>query len=161
MLELASANLPGSPYIWAVPANVTHVMVEMWGGGAGAGGITNGGGGGAYSRSVLAVTPNTAYAINVGTGGALLQDGGNSNFSAVGGAELLHAQGGSSMGAGGSADSRANLARAGMDGKIAPAGGGGGAAFGAFFCPGPFGETTGHGGDLLSAGNPGYVLLTW
>jgi hypothetical protein len=48
-----------------------------------------------------------------------------------------------------------------VDGKSFFEGGSGGAAFGGFFCPGPFGEATGHGGDELQSGSPGYVLLTW
>jgi len=60
---------------WSSPVGVTLVDVEMWSGGGGGGGgngsnsIAPGGGGGAYRRSVLSVTPGTAYAVTVGAGG--------------------------------------------------------------------------------------------
>ena len=61
---------------WTVPAGVTSVTVEAWGGG-GAGGGQNqnsdgggGGGGGAYVRSTsIAVTPGDTIAVSVGAGG--------------------------------------------------------------------------------------------
>jgi uncharacterized repeat protein (TIGR01451 family) len=62
---------------WAVPAGVTTVQVEAWGGG-GAGGRTagggvnigaGGGGGGAYVRSLLTVTPSTNVSLNIGAQG--------------------------------------------------------------------------------------------
>lgn len=61
---------------WTAPANVTSVVVEVWGGGGGGGGNTTnsdgagGGGGGAYSQSTIAVTPGNNYAYSVGSGGA-------------------------------------------------------------------------------------------
>ena len=59
------------PLDWVAPPGVTHVMVEMWGGGAGGGAPLDlpGGGGGAYSRSVITVIPGTTYKIQVGGGG--------------------------------------------------------------------------------------------
>lgn len=172
MKEFASANLV-SPYIWVAPPNVTHVLVEMWGGGGGGGApypfCDCPGNGGAYSRSVIAVTPGTAYAIRVGVGGAAAQpgqlsgqDGGDSSMSVLGGQELIHAMGGQNSNgkfSGGVADPRADIGRGGNDGNGAT--GAGGSAFGAQFCPGPYGETTGHGGDYFQGGIPGYVLLTW
>lgn len=59
---------------FVVPAGVTEVTVECWGGGGRGGSRTSGsgayggGGGGAYARSVLAVTPSTSYTVTVGTG---------------------------------------------------------------------------------------------
>lgn len=57
---------------WFVPAGVTEITVESWGGG-GAGGVSNsgegGGGGGAYARSTLSVTPGDRYIIHIGNGG--------------------------------------------------------------------------------------------
>lgn len=72
---------------WTAPANVTSVIVEVWGGGGGGGGNTTtsdgggGGGGGAYSRSTLAVTPGNDYAYSVGAGG----NGGNGANGTAGG----------------------------------------------------------------------------
>jgi len=63
---------------WNVPAGVSSVVIEIWGGGGGGGSavmcqcdtIGNGGGGGAYARKTLAVTAGTCYTICVGAGGA-------------------------------------------------------------------------------------------
>ena len=60
---------------WTVPAGVTSITVEVWGGG-GAGGGTKaknsrgggGGAGGAYVSSVLSVTPGTNINFTVGAG---------------------------------------------------------------------------------------------
>jgi len=144
---------------------VTHVMVEMWGGGAGGGAPFDlpGGGGGAYSRKVITVTPGTTYTVEVGGGGkaevpfqSAPTNGGDSSFG-DGNQILLLAGGGFAGGLGGIADSSADIGRSGLN----EASGSGGPAFGAKFCPGPNGETTGKGGDLLSGGIDGYVLLTW
>jgi hypothetical protein len=66
---------------FAVPAGITHLMVELWGaGGGGGGGIDDpadgifsagaGGGGGGYTRTVIPVVPSATYNIIVGAGGA-------------------------------------------------------------------------------------------
>lgn len=63
-------STPGnSTYI--VPAGVTQITVECWGGGGAGGGVSKkasggGGAGGAYVRSVLNVVPGTTYLIKVG-----------------------------------------------------------------------------------------------
>ena len=60
----------GSNTSWTVPAGVTHIQVEAWGGG-GRGGSTatrGGGGGGAFASSVLTVAPGDTYYIRVGSG---------------------------------------------------------------------------------------------
>ena len=69
---------------------------------------------------------------------------------------LIRAGGGFAGGIGGIAGP-ADIGRNGLNEAF----GSGGPAFGAKFCPGPNGETTGKGGDLLSGGIDGYVLLTW
>ena len=55
-----------------VPAGVTQITIEVWGGG-GAGGSgptkTGGGGGGGYSRRIIDVTPGQPLAVYVGKGG--------------------------------------------------------------------------------------------
>jgi len=59
---------------WVVPAGVTSITVETWGGGGGGGGSSNagsvgrggaGGGGGAYASSILPVTPGQTISVNV------------------------------------------------------------------------------------------------
>jgi len=65
---------------WTVPAGVTQITVEVWGGGGGGGGSLNvtdcegqcaaGGGGGAYASSNLTVSSNQTLYIVVGAGGA-------------------------------------------------------------------------------------------
>lgn len=59
---------------FVVPAGVTNVTVQVWGGG-GKGGtrsstyVTGGGGGGAYARKAnIAVVPGATYTVNVGAG---------------------------------------------------------------------------------------------
>ena len=90
-----------SSAIFTVPAGVTSVTVEAWGGG-GAGGGTNttnrstggGGAGGTYTKSTIAVTPGDTISVKVGAGGsgvlgAAGSPGGTSFFrnfvSAIGG----------------------------------------------------------------------------
>jgi len=62
-------------YTFVVPAGVTGIQVEAWGGG-GAGGQAasgsngkGGGGGGAYASGTVNVTPGNNYAVTVGAGG--------------------------------------------------------------------------------------------
>jgi hypothetical protein len=66
---------------FAVPAGITHILVELWGaggGGSGSCGSPNGallpgggagGGGGGYTRAVLPVTPGATYDVIIGSGG--------------------------------------------------------------------------------------------
>jgi len=63
-----------------VPAGVTHLLAEMWGGGGGGGGgvqiegedaaFGSGGGAGGYTRAVFPVIPGATYNITLGAGGA-------------------------------------------------------------------------------------------
>jgi hypothetical protein len=78
---------------YEIPAGVTAIRIECWGGGGaggGAGGSLNvtgrGGGGGAYARlNTLAVTPGQTLALTVGNGGAGASNanGGNGENSSV------------------------------------------------------------------------------
>ena len=52
---------------WNVPAGVTEVMVELWGGGSG-GTINCGGTGGGYARTVQTVTPGSGITYSIGFG---------------------------------------------------------------------------------------------
>jgi hypothetical protein len=66
---------------WRVPAGVTRITVELWGGGGGGGGGSSsvpsagpgggggGGGSGAYVRTSVSVKEGETYAIRVGAGG--------------------------------------------------------------------------------------------
>lgn len=68
----ATYNATGNQ-TFTVPAGVTQITVECWGGGGRGGSRTSngyggGGGGGAYSRSVLSVTPGSTINLFVGAG---------------------------------------------------------------------------------------------
>jgi hypothetical protein len=54
---------------WTVPAGITKVLVEVWGGGGG-GSNGSGGGGGGYVRAVFNVTPGSNISYSVGFGGS-------------------------------------------------------------------------------------------
>jgi hypothetical protein len=85
---------------FVVPAGVSRLMIELWGGGGGGGdgylnGSTNyangsGGGGGGYGKGVYNVTGGTSYTVVVGVGGGSQRSGG---VSSVG--NLISATGGS------------------------------------------------------------------
>ena len=84
-------NLYVSDSTFVVPAGVTTITVETWGGGGRGGSRTSGsgayggGGGGAYSRSVLAVTPGHTNTIKIGVGATSNSSpGGDSWFSTNG-----------------------------------------------------------------------------
>lgn len=69
---------------FTVPAGVTTIKVEAWGGGAGGSTGYGGGGGGAFAGSnALTVIPGTTYTVTVGNGGAALNNGGNSSFGTL------------------------------------------------------------------------------
>ncbi len=69
-------------FAFTVPNGVSHLMVEVYGGGAGGSGFSlvvcpgtlatggPGGGSGAYTRTVLSVTPGSVLTVHVGLGGA-------------------------------------------------------------------------------------------
>lgn len=72
----------GAVQQFTVPAGVTSVTVEAWGGG-GRGGSANragGGGGGGYTRSVISVTPGQILNLYVGRGSTSTADGESSYF---------------------------------------------------------------------------------
>ncbi|MDP4285212.1 MAG: T9SS type A sorting domain-containing protein [Bacteroidota bacterium] len=96
---------PGSP--WTVPAGVTSVKVEVWGGGGGGGGAAfgfgGGGGGGAYNTATFAVSAGQSYTISRGAGGSGgsvsffgIYDGGNGGTTTVSGpnGNIISANGG-------------------------------------------------------------------
>jgi hypothetical protein len=86
---------------WTVPAGVTKVMIETYGGGAGGlgYGIYNsgaGGGGGGYAVAIATVTPAASLPITVGAGGVGGTSQGGGGTSLVGiGISTVQAYGGS------------------------------------------------------------------
>jgi len=71
---------------WTVPAGVTNISIECWGGGGGGGNRTTlngrGGGGGAYAKvNSYAVTPGAVIPISIGAGGGSAANGGNTTFN--------------------------------------------------------------------------------
>jgi hypothetical protein len=107
-----------------IPAGVSHLMVEAWGGGGGGSSVNgcqagNGGGSGGYIRGVIAVTPGESLAIVVGTGGAAGSPGSATSVQRSATA-LVSADGGApggltSGGAGGAASAN-GIVRAGNTG---------------------------------------------
>lgn len=142
-----------------MPANVTSVTVEAWGGGGGRASRGGGGAGGQYARKVVSVTPGLGYTITVGGGGT----GATSSVAAVAGGDSIFsrsttnfvlAKGGSAgsngnSGAGGSGSvangvgdviSRGGNGSAGVSGNGGYSGAGGGGA-----------GSSGDGGDASGA----------
>jgi hypothetical protein len=79
---------------WIVPAGITRIMVEIWGGGGG-GGAWGGGGGGGYVRGIFTVAPTDNISFNVGLGGTGASDGTNGGMTTLtAGAVTLTAFGG-------------------------------------------------------------------
>jgi hypothetical protein len=73
---------------FVVPANVTRIMVEIWGGGGGGGkgsiyNFGGGGGSGGYAFNVFNVTPGASYPVTVGSGGTNGVSGTSSSFGAL------------------------------------------------------------------------------
>ena len=96
---------------WTVPAGVTQVVIEVWGGGGGGGGgkgnaaadgkAGGGGGGGEYAWGVFTVVPTNNHTVTIGTAGTAGAGGssadgtagGNGGNTSVG--VLIQANGGS------------------------------------------------------------------
>jgi hypothetical protein len=84
---------------WLVPAGVTKVWIEMWGGGGA--GFLAGGGGGAYVSFFRNVVEGNLFSIEVGKGGkdvpagAIAQNGGTSRVTSGGVNVNIFANGGS------------------------------------------------------------------
>lgn len=83
---------------YTVPAGVTKLLVELWGGGGG-GNTNTGGGGGGYLRVVLNVQPGEQINYNVGGGGSPTATGGSSSITFQG-QSYTALGGGGSTGAG-------------------------------------------------------------
>lgn len=151
---------------FTVPAGVTSITVQAWGGGGAGGGSSDapsgearggaGGGGGAYASAVLTVTPGSNLSIVVGVqvNGVLAGNGPNGNASTITG---FTAQIFAAAGSGGGAATNANGAPTGGAGgtvaasvgttRIAGANGGNGST--------AYGITSGPGGDGANGGGVG------
>ncbi|MBP7507648.1 MAG: hypothetical protein KA807_07500 [Prolixibacteraceae bacterium] len=94
-------NTTGS-HTFTVPAGVTSIKVECWGGGGAGGGAYigagGGGGGGAYNTINLTVTSGQTLSITVGAGGA----GGNNANGGTGGTTTVSGSPGTISANGGS-----------------------------------------------------------
>ena len=83
---------------FTIPAGVTSIIVECWGGGGRGSTLSSttagaGGGGGAYSKGQLIVTPNTSYSIFVGAGSTTTSPGQDTYFGST---STVMAKGGNS-----------------------------------------------------------------
>ncbi|WP_298151811.1 choice-of-anchor D domain-containing protein [Flavobacterium sp.] len=130
----------GATQTFTVPAGVTSLTIEAWGGGGRGASIVSatgrggGGGAGGYSKHVMTVTPGTSYNIVVGGGSTTTASGGNTTFNST----TVVANGGLSAGdnvnngvAGGAASGGSLFNRAGgagANGQSGSYGGGGGAS---------------------------------
>ena len=164
---------------YTVPAGVTRVVVECYGGGGRGGsrssnGQGGGGGGGAYARSILTVVPGSDHTVTVGAGSSSgTSPGGDSWFST---ATTVMAKGGASVpnnnstgATGGSAAASIGTVKfnGGNGGGVGSSTGGGGGASGGYGGPGgngavgvggtapPGGGAGGAGGILGAAGTAG------
>jgi Rieske Fe-S protein len=71
---------------FTVPAGITTLQVEVWGGGGKGGALSSntgpagGGGGGAYAKKTITVVSGTTYTVQVGAGSSTTSAGGDSWF---------------------------------------------------------------------------------
>lgn len=170
-------------HTFTVPAGVTKIMCEMWGGGGGGedlgtGGMPGGtfgepGRNGWYSRKTIPVTAGSVLTIVVGTGGAAGsvsagQTGGNSMVKDSLNNILAYAGGGKGGGlaTGVTPDPTAMINR---EGGIGPSMGAGSPAVNGTVEPFPGASRAGNGSvhdgfyfiAHASPGNGGYVFLQW
>jgi hypothetical protein len=164
---LGGAQMFTASGTFTVPAGVSRVLAEVWGGGGGGSGTNGGsGGGGGYSRRVVGVTPGSSVTVTVGTGGASGSGGGaagnglTSSFgafcSATGGTGAATGPGGGGAGSGGDVNATGQIG-VDLDGTASAATGG--------LPPAWMGH--GQGGSAFSnaaagnAGAAGAVLVSW
>ncbi len=124
---------------WTVPANVTSVTIECWGGGGKGADMSpgpnggGGGGGGAYASSTVNVTPGQSLTVTVGGQGGTSQVAGNGStlVKAVGGSNAsgtTGGQGGQASACTGAVKYSGGNGGNGCEGIWAGSGGGGAAA---------------------------------
>ena len=147
-------NNGNGQYTWTVPSGVSSVDVKVWSGGGGGGPgpeyfDTWGGGGGGLVTATVPVTAGNIFTVNVGGGGGVNVNGGNSLFTKQGGAMSIVVKGGLAGGLSGSTGGTL-LSSSGIVQPIVYAGGNGG-GFGTgggavFYCSGGGGGGGGTGG---------------
>lgn len=165
----------GSNSIFTVPAGVTSITVQAWGGGGagrGGGGKNGGGGGGAFATRVISVSSGQMYPVTVGAGGPNPGNpGGNSQFGTTAPALVIAVGGASGDGNAGAVGGQAaactpttGAQSGGSGGNVASGGsndagggGGGSATSGAVGNPGGngSGDTGGSGGTGEGTGGMG------
>jgi hypothetical protein len=153
-------------YSFTIPAGVTSVRVQLWGGGGGGGGSTaagnvgSGGAGGGYAEGIFTVSPGQALSIAIGAGGGPTVTGGTTSISGLPTAISATGGGGGVVGNNG-AQSQSPSGGQGYGGQIQRMGrfGGVGLAFGSGIYAGGFGGASGYqGADAqfgLNVGIPG------
>ncbi len=149
---------------WTVPAGVTSITIECWGGGGGGGSVSSGtsggggGGGGAYTKiNAYTVTPLASIPYTIGAAGSAGGSGGTTTFNttacvAAGGSGASGATGGT----GGAAAATGDAKFAGGNGftwTTGTNGGGGGGSAGT----GSVGNnaTSNTGAVAVAGGGPG------
>ena len=148
---------------WTVPAGVTSVTVECWGGGGSGGAGINGGGttassnaggggGGAYAIKAVSVTPGSIISLTVGAGGAA-GTASNNGADSIFGSNVVVAKGGT---AGVSVSGTSQSGAGGAGGAVATSVGdtkyAGGSGFSAVFGTGP-GGGGGSSAGIAANGN--------
>lgn len=163
----------GTAQTYTKPANVSSILVECVGGGAGAGGVASsltngavggGGGSGAYCRKYIASAAST-YTYTVGAGGAAGTAGANNGSNGTAstftdGGSINMSAGGGGFGAGQTATTMPGAGAGSGNGGTATGGDinghGGGAVSGCFFLTSLLGS---YGGNSIMGGG-GQQLVT-
>ncbi len=140
----------GAEQTWVVPAGVTSVTIEAWGGqGRTSGSGVTAGGLGGYATSNIAVTPGETLYIYVGDGGGISYLGGYNGGGNGGTGATSNSNGG---GGGGASDVRKGGNAIGNRVIVAAGGGGGGGTRTNSYSPGSGG---GGGGGYYGGGGGG------
>jgi hypothetical protein len=139
----------GAVQQFTVPAGVTSITVEAWGGGGRGSSGSNrggGGGGGGYSRSILSVTPGQTLNLYVGRGSTTTGAGEDSYFINL---TTLRARGGNST----DSNTGANGALIGVGDLTYTGGRGADGVTGGSARSGGGGSSAGNGNDGINATN--------
>ncbi|MDP3154745.1 MAG: choice-of-anchor D domain-containing protein [Archangium sp.] len=122
---LVDAGMPGGEFtvpgvmMWTVPAGVTSVTINAWGGG-GAGGVQLGstGGGGAFARATFGVTPGELLEVQVAEGGVAPGNGAGASAVLRGTTPLIIVAGGGGGGSDGNSGNSGQNGRGGAGGAL-------------------------------------------
>lgn len=144
---------------FTVPAGVTSLKVECWGGGGGGGFSAQdgrgcgGGGGGAFAKSNLTVTPGQTFSYSVGTGGSGGTEASNNKNGGdtwFGSTTTVLAKGGLGVANNSSTGAPGGQASQSIGNVVTRSGGNGGNGTGAGSC-----HAAGGGGGGAGTDNPG------